>query len=93
MFYKEFRPHYLLQPIVDCIWIYRVSSNELSPAQIIPPDESIELIFSLGCSYKRSMNNPSSLTSMATSHIIGLKRKPHFISLPNGAYLVGVRIK
>jgi hypothetical protein len=93
MFYKEFRPHHLLQPFVDCIWICQVGSNDLIHTQIIPPDESIELIFSLGTSYKRSINNPSALTPMSTSHIIGVKRKPHFVSFLSGTYLVGVRIK
>src|SRR4030095_28343 len=93
MFYKEFRPHYLLQPFVDCIWIYQVFSNDLIHTQIIPPDESIELIFSLGTNYKRSINNLSALTPMSKSHIIGLKRKPHFVSFPRGTHLVGVGIK
>jgi hypothetical protein len=93
MFYKEFRPHYLLQPFVDCIWIYQVCSNDLIHTQIIPPDESIELIFSLGTSYKRSINDLSSMTPMSRSHIIGLKRKPHFVSFPSATHLVGIRIK
>lgn len=93
MFYKEFRPHYSLQPFVDCIWIFRIHSNDLRNTQIIPPDESIELIFSLGTPYKRSISNFSALSPTSTSHIIGLKRKPHFVSFSNGTYLVGVRIR
>jgi len=93
MFYKEFSPHYLLQPFVDCIWIFRICSNELVDTQIIPPDESSELIFSLGIPYKRSLTNFSALSATSTSHIIGLKTKPHFVSFSSGTSLVGVRIR
>lgn len=93
MYYKEFAPHYLLQPFIDCIWIFRIYSNELFDTQIIPPDESIELIFSLGTPYKRSINKFPDLMATSTSHIIGLKTKPHFVSFSSGTSLVGVRIR
>lgn len=78
MEYKEYKPHKLLSPYVECYWYACSDKPPFREHESLIPDGTIELMFNFADSYFRILGEQR--IEVKGSHIIGIRKKSLTIS-------------
>lgn len=91
MEYKEYTPHPLLAPYIECYWSALADSPPFQHTEALIPDGSIELMFNFGDPYYHVEKEERQL--VRGSHIIGIRKQSLFISQSNYQNFFSVRFR
>lgn len=78
MKYKEYKPHPLLSPYIECYWSAISERPPFREEESLIPDGTIEMMFNFGDNYSQIIKGEKRL--IKGSHVIGIRRKALSIS-------------
>ncbi len=91
MEYKEYNPHSLLSPYIECYWSAVAERPPFREEESLIPDGTIEMMFNFGDNYSHIVNGKKSLVK--GSHIIGIRRQTLRISQTSRQDFFCIRFK
>src|ERR1044072_3807624 len=91
MEYKEYKPHLLLSPYIECYWSALADRPPFRAQESLIPDGTIELMFNFGDDYAQIKDDEK--VRVKGSHIIGIRKQSLLISQTNKQNIFSVRFK
>ncbi|GEP98209.1 helix-turn-helix domain-containing protein [Chitinophaga cymbidii] len=91
MIYREFPPHPLLAPYVECYWKADADKPPFRDTESLIPDGTIELMFNFGDDYAQVKNGAKE--TVKGSHIIGIRKHALHISQTSHQHVFSIRFR
>lgn len=91
MIYREFPPHPLLAPYVECYWKADADKPPFRDTESLIPDCTIELMFNFGDDYAQVKNGIKE--TVKGSHIIGIRKQALHISQTSHQHVFSIRFR
>lgn len=91
MIYREFKPHPLLAPYIECYWKADADKPPFRDTESLIPDGTIELMFNFGDDYAQIKNGAKE--TVKGSHIIGIRKQALQISQTSRQHIFSIRFR
>src|SRR5690349_1558674 len=96
MNFREFPAEPSLSPFVECLWTLDSQDTTPPTSNLVTPDGSVELVFTLQDSrveHSRELESARSPQAPTTGYILGLTTRPSTMRSAGPVHLVGVRLR
>lgn len=92
MVYREYLPHRLLRPFIECYWSAQADKPPFQEKEALIPDGTVELMFNYGDDYHQ-VDGEEEKNRVKGSHVIGIRKSALFIAQSSNQHFFCVRFK